>query len=128
MLKALTTAGAYTAGNLPITVYQNTNDKYNVNTDNSIDVRVAGLTELKATVVANAGAAGVLSLQAYANGVPIPGAIDSQTVTSGSTHTFHIDDIVKTVYQANPTWANVSFQFSAACTVVSGDVILLYQR
>ena len=128
MLKALATAGAYTAGNLPITVQQNTNEKYGVNADSSIDIRVSGLTEITATVVANAGAAGVLSLQAYANGAPIPGAIDSQTVTSGSTHTFHIDDIVKTIYQANPTFANISLQFSAACTIVSGDVILLYQR
>lgn len=129
MLKALVNPGAYTSGNIPFTIYQNTNDKYALDTtDNTFDVKVAGLTEVKGNVIATATAAGVLSLQAYANGSAISGAVASATVAIGDTVTLNINDIIKTVYQANPVWANVSLQLSGACTLVGGDFILSYQR
>lgn len=126
MLKALVTAGAYTSGNIPYTIYKNTNNKYTL--DNGFNIAVEGLTEIKANIVATATTAGNLSLVASANGIPIAGAIDTQTVEVGDTYTFHINDIVKTVFQQNTTLAVITFTFSSACTLVGGDVILTYER
>lgn len=128
MLKALVTPGAYTSGNVPFTGYQNTNTKYDLNADNTFDIKVAGLTEVKANIVVTATAAGVITLTAYADGVAIPGAIASQQEAIGSTYTLTINDIVKSIYQENMSWAKLSLQLSGPCTLVGGDLILTYQR
>lgn len=127
MLKALVNAGAYTSGNIPCTIYKNTNDKYALASD-GFKIAVDGLTEVKANIVVEATATGELTLVARANGIPIAGAFETHNTTSGNTYTYHIDDIVKTVYQQNPTYATITFDFSAGCTLVGGDVILTYER
>lgn len=125
MLKALITPGAYTAGNIPLTLQQNTNEKYALNADNSISIRTVGLTDVKANVVVEGGTATPLTITAYADGVAF--ATDSQTVASGSVYTFHINDVVHTIAQG-AQWAKITLQFNGACTIVSGDVILTYER
>lgn len=128
MLKALVTPGAYTSGNIPFTGYQNTNNKYDLNADNTFDIKVSGLTEIKANIVVTATAAGVLTLTALADGVPIPGAVTSQQTAIGSEYTLPINDIVKSVYQENSNWAKLSFQLSGACILGGGDMILTFTR
>lgn len=125
MLKALITPGAYTAGNIPLTLQQNTNDKYALNSDNSVSIRTNGLTEIKANVVVEGGAVTPLTLTAYADGQAI--GSDSQTVADGSVYTFHINDVVRTIIQGL-NYAKLTFQFNGACTINSGDVILTYER
>ena len=126
MLKALVTAGAYTSGNVPCTIYKNTNGKYELN--NGFRIHTDGLTDVKANIIVEATAVGDLSLQAYADGIPVAGAIDTQTVAVGDTYTFHINDIVKTVFSQASTFATITLAFSEACTLVGGDVILTYER
>ena len=128
MLKALVSAGSYTSGNVPLTLNQNTNGKYQLNADSSIDVRVGGLTAIRGNVVVTSIAAGNITLQLYADGVAVPGALDTKTLANGSTYTFHIDDIVRAVNQITPSYATLSLQLSGACTLVGGDVVVTYEK
>lgn len=128
MLKNLVTNGAYTTGNIPMTVYKQTNGKYALNSDNSISIKTDGLTEIKANVLVTGTVIGDLSLVAYVDGVALPGAIDTQTLAVGDSYTFHINDIIKTIYQTSPSFVELSFKLSGACTIDGGDIILTYER
>ena len=128
MLKALVTAGGYTSGNIPLTLNQNTNGKYELNEDSSIDIKVGGLTEIKGNIVITGTAAAARTVQLYVNGVAVEGALDTQTLADGSNYTFHINDIVKTIVQPIPAYATIALRVSGACTLVGGDVILTFER
>ena len=130
MIKNLIKSGAYTSGNnVSSTNMTNTNDKYEFDaSSDTFKVKISGLTEVKANVAVNVTSGGVLTLQLYSDGQPIPGAFDTKTVVSGQTKDFHINDVIRTVYSVNDSYINLSFKFDSDCTLSGGDIILMYER
>lgn len=68
-----------------------------VNNGNSITFNGSGFYKITATFVGTGTTAGNVTIQMYENGVAIPGAISTNTITTASTElrTFTIDYIVK---------------------------------
>ena len=66
-------------------------------TPNGISLQDDGIYHVTATLVGSGSAAGDLSVQLYVNGVPVDGAISTQTITTADTEirTFVIDTYVK---------------------------------
>ncbi len=66
-------------------------------TSNGISLQDDGIYHVTATLVGSGSAAGDLSVQLYVNGVPVDGAISTQTITTADTEirTFVIDTYVK---------------------------------
>lgn len=126
MLKCLITPGAYTSGNIPITVLKNTNANYTV-ANNAISIESAGITDVKANIIFTATSTDAVTAQLYADGTAVPGALATITPVSGSTYTLHINDVVKTIL-AIANFATLTIQLSEACTLVGGDVICEYVR
>lgn len=126
MLKCLITAGAYTSGNIPITVLKNTNSNYSVS-NNAISILNSGITDVKANIVFTATSTDPVTVQLYADGAAVPGALATITPVSGSTYTLHINDVVKTIPSLS-SYATISIQLSEACTLVGGDLICEYVR
>lgn len=62
----------------------------------SVTVNTAGIYHVTATLVGSGAAAGVVSVQLISNGIAIPGAIASETITTASTEqrTFVIDQYI----------------------------------
>lgn len=123
MIKCLVTAGAYTSGYIPITLLTNTNSKYSVN-GNTVNIKVAGVNDVKANVTIEATSAANITLSLYVNGMPIQGASATVTAVSGDTYTLQINDVVRTIYTEDNEYANVELVLSGACTLVSGDFIV----
>lgn len=133
MLRALVTGGAYTANtDIPLTLDVVTNTKARLN-DNTIEFTTVGLQDVKANVPIAITGTGSVSMQMYANGVAIPGAIDTQNVeTSGDTVTFHINDVVRVIrdYLTTNT-ANISFRITLGGTLPTtgnGAIVVEYRN
>lgn len=57
----------------------------------SIQVNKSGLYHISADVIVTPTAAGLLTFQAYNNGIAIPSALSQETVAAGSAYTIHIE-------------------------------------
>lgn len=123
MIKALVTPGAYTSGNIPLTLSADTNRKYSL-ANNVVSIKTDKLSNVKANVILTATAAGLITLQAYADGIAIPGALATVTAEIGSTYTLHVNDVVQTEFTVPATLVGITLALSGACTLVGGDVIL----
>lgn len=130
MLKCLITAGSYSTAdtNIPLTLYKNTNDIYSLNEDNSVSVKAAGLTEVKANVIITSSSTATISAQLLANDEIVEGALYDITPANASTYTLTINDIVPIVSSYSDEYVKLSIQLSTACTLVGGDVILVHHN
>lgn len=127
MIKNIITAGAYTSGNVPSATSMKTNNMYQfVASSGVFQITQPGITEVDVNAIVTATAAGNITLQAYGNGVAIPGALATETFDQGDTKTLHINDVVRTAL-SNGNYAELSFGLSTACTIVGGDVILKHE-
>lgn len=133
MLRALVTAGAYTANtNIPLTLDAATNNKATLITSgtdaNTIRLNTWGLEDIKANIVFTATAAGDVTAQLFADGVAVPGALATYTAAAAGTVTFNINDVLRVVPALYPEFANISVQINAAGTLVGGAVVAEYRR
>lgn len=83
----------------------------------SIQVKKSGLYRISADLIVTPTAAGLLTFQAYNNGVAIPSALAQQTVAAGDAYTIHIETelLINTCCVNNPI---ITFETSG----VAGNV------
>lgn len=131
MLKCLITPGSYATAdtNIPITLYKNTNDIYSLNEDdNTVSVKAAGLTEVKANIIITSSSTSTISAQLLANDEIVEGALYDITPANSSTYTLTINDIVPIVNQVSDEYVNLAIQLSTACSIVGGDMIFVHHN
>lgn len=120
------TTSATASTNIPIQLVVNTNSKTRLNA-NAIELLESGLWDVKANIVVTATTTGNVTAKLLANGVPVIGALDNQTVASGDEYTYHINDVVRAIPSADG-FVELAIQFDQAVTTLGGDFIVEYVR
>ena len=122
MFKGLITAGTYASGNIPISLYKNTDGNFSLN-NNAVSIKRDGIVNIKANVIITATSAGSITVQLYGNGSPISGATATEKFAENGIDTLVINDVVVVANQSDSGYATLSLQLSAGCTIVGGDII-----
>lgn len=133
MIRTTTTPGAYVANtNIALALNKNTNNKAQLITSgtnaNSINFVSTGLVDVKANVIFTPTAAGLTTMQLYADGAAVNGAAASITAEAGNTYTFNINDVISVTPAILPSVANISIKFNVAGTIVNGALIGEYRK
>ena len=112
--------------NIPLTVQYNTNGNTSYSSStNSISMRKPGFYDVEGQFVLTDVAEGDVSVQMYADDVPIPEAI--ATATSAATTNFitlPLTDKFRVVATSLPEHARLSFRTSVAATISAGVVTI----
>lgn len=87
--------------------------------DNSIQLNRPGYYGVDGQFTVTGTSAGDVTIQLYANGTAIPGALTTETLTEGGTATLSLKKVVRALPSTNINRVNLTFKTSAACTLVN---------
>lgn len=126
MIKLInTTGGSLTANtNIPLVVKMKTNDKIDYDTTtNEIKFYKSGIYNIDVNVVITATSTGGSAIELYKDGVEIPETKVTQTIASGDTYTYIINDTERVLNTFNISdTAKLSIRPSVAGTLVRANV------
>lgn len=99
-----------------VTASSNTNASLS---DNSIQLNRPGYYGVSGQFAITGTAAGDVTIQLYANGTAVPGALATETLAEGSSATISLKKVIKALPSNLTNRVSLTFKTSAACTLVN---------
>lgn len=131
MIKLVNLVGGELTANqvIPLQVKFNTNDKISFDSEtNLISINKSGYYMINANITFTGATEGIYALELNANGVPIPDAECSVSITANGIATLIINDIEKVLPYFGNDKVKLSLSINKAVTILSANVSIFEIR